>query len=137
MKTIYIYWMCLLLVVTSCIGDDGIGNEQIIFNPPEWTVGVWENEDGDALSKTLIFTQTNIILENRDGNVVDFSQSIALNGNDALIEEIATQDMYTLTILIHEPNASEDVFTRTFEKATSNSLYMFKGMEELGTFIKQ
>ncbi|WP_298544799.1 hypothetical protein [uncultured Aquimarina sp.] len=138
MRIIQTFWIVLLVIsVISCGPKEDTPYESIIFDPPAWSIGTWDNEAPEAFTKTLIFTETNIISEFMDGSTLDYSQSITPNTNNTIIEEIATDNEYSIIVRVSFPDDEEFVFTRTFKKTSTTSLTFYDDLEEIGTFVKR
>ncbi|WP_299218317.1 hypothetical protein [uncultured Aquimarina sp.] len=132
------FWSILLVIsLVSCSPDEDIPYESIIFEPPSWIIGAWDNEDPEAFTETLIFTEINIVSEFKDGSTLDYSQSIAPNRDNTIIEEVATDNEYSIIVRVSFPDGEELVFTNTFKKTSLTSLTVYDNLQEIGTFVKR
>ena len=92
----------LVLLITSCSKDDD-SNSLSSFNPPNWIIGTWLEENDSEWSQIggFKFTNNSIIDLDVDGSeIINYGESLqtGLKAGIIKIEEIITDETYQVKV---------------------------------------
>lgn len=112
----------LILMLFACSTDDSI--DSVTFNPPNWLIGVWDNESETAFLKTYIITDDAVILINQGGQNTNYSELIENDPYRTLIELEISNTVYKYNIIIDIPESLSSDYIVTFNKITDTDLLL-------------
>lgn len=106
-------FFCFLIMTSCCIidpcyceNDDFFSNDcedipEIFFDPPDWIIGTWKNENSNQEIQSFTFTYDNILLTDVQNNIMSLSfytTSVIEDRNDDNVYEFT---LYSIPEIPH------------------------------------
>lgn len=115
MKKIYLVFLTLLCL--SCSKDDESSKSAISINPPAWVQGNWAQSDFEEDGAIFKISSNDVIFV---VNTTELSykgqmESFAKSGADVGVDEVITEDAYTVTFDMSQGVTQSYSFTKVDE----------------------
>lgn len=115
MKKIYLVFLTLLCL--SCSKDDESSKSAISINPPAWVQGNWAQSDFEEDGAIFKISSNDVIFV---VNTTELSykgqmESFAKSGADVGVDEVITEDTYTVTFDMSQGVTQSYSFTKVDE----------------------
>lgn len=114
----------LALLISACSKDEDTTSSSSSFNPPNWIIGTWLDENDSEWSQIggFKFTNNSIIDLDVDGSeIINYNESLkaGLKTGIIKIEEITTDNTYNVKVI----TSGVSTIDYTYNKGSSNTIF--------------